>query len=225
MFTLLPVLNPLQQKYFKKAKFCLGICLGLLLVIKEGYAVQPPPPPLNLALLRILVAEADLIAVGTITVVKESGKKENTEESEKTVEAVLRIEKLLKGRVSTKTVLIRETYRTYIPQVSASGPGDGSEPQKMVVREIAGPSAYHGRYEKGSRIVILLGKTDGADQYKPLGSGTYDRHLCEFLIEDKRIKTLYFQFADDVGKYTADENQFIGLIHKLTKARSNQRSE
>ena len=34
--------------------------------------MQPPPPPLNLAQLRMLTSEADLIAVGKIDRVKET---------------------------------------------------------------------------------------------------------------------------------------------------------
>ena len=65
------------------------------------------------------------------------------------------------------------------------------------------------------RIVVLLEKIEGADEYRPLGSGTYDKHLCEFLIEDNGIKTFYFKFADDVRKYVGSEEQFIGFIRKL----------
>ena len=58
----------------KKAKLVFGLCLIflLVLVIKGGYAMQPPPPPLNLAQLRMLTSEADLIAVGKIDRVKET---------------------------------------------------------------------------------------------------------------------------------------------------------
>lgn len=174
--------------------------------------MQPPPPPLNLAQLKMLIAEADMIAVGKIKAVKET---EEAEKAEKTVEATLSIEKLLKGKVAGKTIVINETYKTYKPQLLGPGSRDEGESQKMIVSSIAGPSTYHGKYIQGARILVLLEKIEGTDKYRPLGSGTYDKHLCEFLIEDDGIKTLYFQFADDVGKYIAGEKQFIGFIKKL----------
>ncbi|MDO9068495.1 MAG: hypothetical protein Q7W05_08565, partial [Deltaproteobacteria bacterium] len=160
----------------------------------------------------MLIAEADMIVVGKITAVKET---EEAEKAEKTVEATLSIEKLLKGKVAGKTIVINETYKTYKPQLLGPGSGDEGESQKMIVSSIAGPSTYHGKYKKGSRIVVLMEKIEGTDKYRPLGSGTYDKHLCEFLIEDDGIKTFYFQFAEDVGKYIAGEKQFIGFIKKL----------
>ena len=190
--------------------------------------MQPPPPPLNLALLKMLIAEADLIVVGKITAVKESEKAEKTEETEKTektVEAAVRIETLLKGKASGETIVIKEIYKSYNSQLPGPGSKDGGEPPKMIVSSIAGPSTYHGRYKKDSRIVVLMEKIEGTDKYRPLGSGTYDKHLCEFLIEDNGIKTLYFQFADDVGKYIAGEKQFIGFIKKLIKSNSSKKEE
>jgi hypothetical protein len=199
----------------RKATLVFGICVILLLVTR-GYAMQPPPPPLNIAQLKILIAEADMIVVGKINAIKE------TEEREKTVEATLSIEKNLKGKVAGKTIVIRETYKTYKPELLGLGTIDENEPRKMVVSEVAGPSTYHGKYVQDARILVLLEKIQGTDQYKPLGSGTYDKHLCEFLIEDDGIKKLYFQFAEDVGKYAGSENQFIYFIEKLIKDSSNK---
>lgn len=175
--------------------------------------MQPPPPPLNLAQLRMLISEADLIAVGKIGKVK---KTEGIEEGEtrETVEAALSVEKLLKGKVAGKTIVIKETYKTYDSQLPGLGSKAEGEPKKMIVSLRAGPSCYHGRYRQGMRIVVLLEKIEGADEYRPLGSGTYDKHLCEFLIEDNDIKTFYFKFADDVGKYAGCEEQFTDFIRK-----------
>ena len=97
-------------------------------------------------------------------------------------------------------------------------PRDKGAPKKMIVGLRAGPSYYHGRYKQGERIIVLLSKIEGTDRYRPLGSGTYDKHLCEFLIKDDGIKTFYFKFADDVGKYVGSEEQFIGLIRRLKKS-------
>ena len=187
--------------------------------------MQPPPSPLNLAQLRMVTSEADLIAVGKIGKVK---KTEGIEEGEtrETVEAVLSVEKLLKGKVAGKTIVIRETYKTFDLQLTEPGSKDEGAPQKIIVSSRAGPGRYHGRYRQGMRIIVLLEKIEGTDEYRPLGSGTYDKHLCEFLIEDNGIKTFYFKFADDVGKYAGCEEQFIDFIRKImnqaqTKERNN----
>ena len=176
--------------------------------------MQPPPPPLNLPQLRMLISEADLIAVGKISKVKET---EGIEEGEtrETVEVILNVEKLLKGEVTGKTIVIKEIYKTFDSQSLGLGSKDEGEPKKMIVSSRAGPSCYHGRYRQGMRIVVLLEKIEGADEYRPLGSGTYDKHLCEFLIEDNGIKAFYFKFADDMRKYVGSEEQFISFIRKL----------
>ena len=197
----------------------MGICLLLLLVPKGGYAMQPPPPPLNIAQLKMLIAEADLIVVGKINAVKEA---------DGTVEATVHIEKLLKGKVAGNTIAIEETYKPASFQTPAPGSKNEGESPQMIVRSTAGPGAYHGKYKKGSRIVVLLEKIEATGNYRPLGSGTYNKHLCEFLIENdgiKSIETNYFRFAEDVGKYTATENKFTGFIKKLIKSNSNKRRE
>jgi hypothetical protein len=200
----------------KKATLVFGICLMLLLVSDGGYAMQPPPPPLNIAQLKILIAEANMIVVGKINAVKETG------EAERTIDATLSIEKLLKGKVSGKTIVIRETYKILNSKPPGLGSRDEGESRKMIVSEIAGPSTYHGKYVQDARILVLLEKIKGTDQYRPLGSGTYDRHLCEFLMEGDGITKLYFQFAEDVGRYARCENRFIGFIEKLIKDSSNK---
>ena len=199
----------------RKTKLVFKICLILLFVTKGGYAMQPPPPPLNIAQLKILIAKADIIVVGKINAVKE------TNETEKTIEATLSIEKLLKGKVSGKTILIRETYKNLNPQFSGIEGKDGDESKKIIVSSIAGPITYHGIYKKGSRMIVFMEKIEGTDKYRPLGSGTYVKHLCEFLIEDDGIKTLYFSFAEDLQKYAGSEKQFVDFLKSLTLSNPN----
>lgn len=186
--------------------------------------MQPPPPPLNLAQLRLLIAEADIIAVGEIDRVKET-KSANRGEAKKTVEAVLSVEKLLKGKVVGKAVVIRETYKTFDPQLTDLGSKDEGAPKKMIVSSRAGPSSYHGRYRQGMRMVVLLERIEGTDEYRPLGSGTYDKHLCEFLIENDGIKTFYFKFAADLGQYVGSKENFVGLIRSLIDTNPEKREE
>ncbi|MRR17777.1 MAG: hypothetical protein EG826_15120, partial [Deltaproteobacteria bacterium] len=164
--------------------------------------MQPPPPPLSIAQLKTLVAQADLIIVGKITAGREA---------EGVVETTVQVEKLLKGKRAGKTVKIRETYRPAALRTPAPESNKDGEPSKMVAPTIAGPSAYHGKYKEGSRIIVLLTKTEENGSYKPLGSGTYNKYLGEFLIEKdgiKSIETDYFRFAQDLEKHAATENKF-----------------
>jgi hypothetical protein len=177
--------------------------------------MQPPPPPLNLQELRNLVSEAEVIVVGKIGKVKEIDSVNGTE-ARKTLEVILNIEELLKGDVSGKTIVIKETYPTF--DSPKTGPAQGVQgPPKTIIGLRAGPSCYHGRYKEGERIIVLLAKIVGTNEYKPLGSGTYDKHLCAFPIEGDGIQTFYFRFAADVANHSGSEKKFIDLIKRLTR--------
>jgi len=201
-------------------------CIIIFFVAKTGYAMQPPPPPLNLQKLRNLISKADLIAVGKVGEIKEIESVKGKEER-KTLEIILEIKKLLKGDISGKMLIIKETYPTLDSLKSGLTPmlGDKGAPQKVIIGLIAGPSCYHGRYRQGERIIVLLSKIKGSDLYRPLGSGTYDQYLCQFLIDNNRIKAFYFKFADDVKKYVASEEEFIGLIRSLINPDSEKGDE
>jgi len=179
--------------------------------------MQPPPEPLNIQKLRQLISQADLIAVGKVISVTQS---EYSKEVEKmtAVSAVLSVEKLLTGReLSDHTITIYETYPApdFLKPPSASMPRDKGAPEKAVVGLRAGPSCYHGRYEQGDRIIVFLVAIEGTGEYKPLGSGTYDKHLCEFVIQKDGIKAFYFRFADDLLPHVGSEDDFIDLIRAL----------
>ena len=42
---------------------------------------------------------------------------------------------------------------------------------------------------------MLLANIEGTTEYKPLGSGTYDRYFCEFAIEEGWCEGVLFQFG------------------------------
>ena len=65
------------------------------------------------------------------------------------------------------------------------------------------------------RIVVLLEKAEGTQAYKPLGSGSYNRYLCEFVVEKDGIKPLYFRFAGDLSRYARSESLFVHLLRNL----------
>ncbi|MBU0736283.1 MAG: hypothetical protein KKG10_19275 [Proteobacteria bacterium] len=199
-------------------------CIVFFLVTKTGYAMQPPPPPLNLTQLGRLISEADLIAVGKVGRVKEI-EAVNGKETEKTLEVILEIEKLLKGEVSGKAIVIKEVYTSSDSPTPGPMPRDENAPKNSIIGLRAGPSCYHGRYKQGDRVIIFLAKVAGIGKYRPLGSGTYDKHLCEFLIEYDGIKTFYFSFAADLVQYVGSEEKFIGLIRSLIDSNSEKRDE
>ena len=178
--------------------------------------MQPPPPPLDSTQLQKLIAEADVIVVGQIDRVKKS--EEVTEARKKiTTEVIVKIEKVLKGKIPGKDICIKESYPGFSAVTVEPTSKENIKAQKTIIPTVAGPRCYYGRYQEDARIIALLAEIEGTNQYKPLGSGTYDKHLCEFLIENGGIKTLYFRFADDVEKYAHSEDDFIGLIKRLLK--------
>ena len=176
--------------------------------------MQPPPPPLNIAQLKTLVAQADLIIVGRIKAVQEA---------EGTVGATVCIEKLLKGKAAGKTIEIKETYKPASFQKPSPESKIEADPSKAIVASIAGPATYHGKYRKDGRIIVLLGKIEGTGNYRPLGSGTYDKHLCVFPIENRGIQTFYFRFGEDVEKFAEDEDRFVCFVRKTIKSYSENR--
>jgi hypothetical protein len=203
----------------RKTSLVTGMFLILLLAAQGGYAMQPPPPPLNIEQLKMLVAKADMIIVGRVIAVKEA---------EGIVEATVLIEKLLKGKTAVRIIEIKETYAPASFQTPVPVSKDGVESPQMLTRSTAGPATYHGKYKKDGEIIVLLEKVAETNNYRPLGSGTYNKYLAEFLIENNGIKSRepdYFRFADDVAKFTATENKFTGLIKRLIKSDFHQGRE
>ena len=178
--------------------------------------MQPPPPPLNSVQLQKLIVEADVIVVGQLNRVKKT-EEINGARKRITTEVVLKIEKVLKGKIPGKDICIKESYPGFSSVTIEPTSKENTKAQKTIIPTVAGPSCYHGRYQEGARIIVLLAAIKETNKYKPLGSGTYDKHLCEFLIENSSIKTLYFKFADDVEKHAQSEDEFIGLIKRLLK--------
>jgi len=193
-------------EYFKLIMIA-AACLACILSPPSGYALQPPPPPLDIEQLEILISRAEVIVVANVKQVKDT---------ECIIEATLCVEKLLKGEIPGKAIEIKETYKT-AASPSATLKPENKNDGATIVRSVAGRSSYRGKYEKGLRIIALLEKDEKTDKYKPLGSGTYNEHLCEFIIENGGVKSLYFRFAQDVSIYTGSEKYFICLIKKLIR--------
>ena len=173
--------------------------------------MQPPPPPLSIANFKKLVSQAELILVGRVISVKRV--KEPDQPGRDKIEVTVEIKKLMKGEVLGDTVSIEEE----IPikkEIKIKG-------DSKIVGVQVGPSPYHGMYEPGEKILLMLVKNAGKDKYHPIGSGTYDKYLGEFLIKEDGITPLYFKFADDIKKYTGSQGKFIDLIEKILTGRNH----
>jgi hypothetical protein len=204
----------------RKAQWATSVLLACVLFFfaaEAGYPMQPPQAPLNISQLRQLVSRADLIIVGRVISVRETECVKGGERR-KSVAAAVSVEKPLKGdALSDSTIIVEETYPApdFLKPPPARMPRDNSGPEKAVVGMRAGPSCYHGRYERGGRLILFLEDIEGTCGYRPLGSGTYDKHLCEFFIETDGITVLYFKFAADLLPYVTSEDEFIGLIRAI----------
>ena len=174
--------------------------------------MQPPPPNLTIVELRKLISSADIIVKGEVIEVTQQRKLQDNKKFDY-LDVVIRVEELLKGEISGDTVLIEENISSEHPFNMVKGVK--ADKGKSIVVTQAGPRWYHGRYKKGERVILFLSKLSEGKRYKPLGSGTYNRYLCEFIIGDKGIQTLYFAFAEDVKKYAGSEERFIHLIKTI----------
>ena len=194
-----------------------GLIIGILLLSsRSGYAMQPPPSPLNLTHLQALIAKADIIVVGKVVLVKKTEEVTKTGK-QTTVEVDLKVEKLFKGEVSVKYIHIQESYPGSDSIVTDLTTSKNEVSPGQIVSTTAGPRPYHGKYKEGERIIVFLKVIEVKNKYRPLGSGTYDEYLGEFLIQGGCITAVHFKFADDIEKYARSEDKFIGLIIKLSE--------
>lgn len=206
----------------KPVMIILLVCTLFFLTSSKGFAMQPPPPPLNIEQLGELLSSAEVVAVGTVTQVKTAEKVVGLE-TRRTVEAVLLVERLLKGLAAGKSIMIEESYPVLNPSLPGAVSKDENKPGKTVIGIKAGPACYHGEYSQGARVIVLLERVTGSDKYRPLGSGSYNQYLGEFLIETGGVKSLYYQFAEDLQKVAGSEEQFVDLIGRLIGSASSGR--
>jgi len=180
--------------------------------------MQPPPPPLDIAAFKALIAQADLIVVGEVIHRNESSP--DAGQLSKSLEITVDVEKSLTKNNCGKHISIRESFPAPLPDKPLPLPGnitkDTAGPAISAAK--VGPSAYHGVYHRGERIILLLSDTGNACQFRPIGSGTYDRHLGEFLIVNGKIETLYYTFAPDLKRYADSETSFLQLLDSLIAA-------
>ncbi|MBM9513713.1 hypothetical protein [Desulfogranum marinum] len=184
------------------------------------YSMQPPLPPLNIIEFKKLVLEAELIVLGKIEKTEETipGKGE----VEKTIEITVNVEKYFAQSNCGQTVNVLETVPILESEKTLSIPGNsGSKSGQILTVFRAGPSSYHGRYLLGERVILFLAEIGKACQFRLLGSGAYDKHLCKFSITNSGITATSYCFAADLEPYAKSEKAFIQLIDSFVALKNH----
>ena len=188
--------------------------LSCLSLHKEAEAVRPPLKPLNSEEFSKMIADADVIATGTVSLVTLSETLQPPLEMV-TIHVTLSLERILKGNMSMKTVAIEESYQRY-PSVDAEYTPKGRQAldENMAVA-IAGPAPPVGKYREGNRVLVFLKTMNGLNQYRPLGSGNHDAYLGVFQITPEGVKSDRFLFDEIVTGYAGSEADFLKFITSI----------
>jgi hypothetical protein len=192
-----------DKKFLISVLTCILFCFVL---DTEVEAVRPPLMPLNIEKFREMIADAELIAIGTVASVKFSKTLQPPRETVLT-HVTLKPEKILKGNKAMNTIEIEETYQ----QFSMDDMG------KAVTAKKTGPAPPVGRYQEGTRIAVFLQPIVGSKQYRPVGSGSHDAYLGVLQITPGGVKSDRYQFDEIVSGHTTSETGFINFIISLKR--------
>jgi len=175
----------------------------------EAGAVRPPLKPLNREQLQKMIADADVIATGTVIRANLSKTLQPPLETVM-IHATMTPERILKGEGLAGSIAIEESYQQFSEK--ADVPDSRQAKEKNVEAHIAGPSPPVGRYQDGDRILVFLKSIDGLSKYRPLGSGNYDAYLGVFQITSKGVKSDRYRFDDTLAGYAGAETDFLNFI-------------
>jgi hypothetical protein len=189
-------------------------CLFLLTVFlvslyTEADAVRPPLKPLDREQLQTMIANADVIATGTVIRANLSKTMQPPLETIM-IHVTMAPERILKGGGLTENIAIEESYQQFSKNEDA--PDSRQATEKTVTAHIAGPSPPVGEYRDGERILVFLKSIDGVHQYRPLGSGNHDAYLGVFQITPEGVKSDRYQFDDILAGYAGSETGFLNFI-------------
>jgi hypothetical protein len=192
--------------------FVFLLAISFLSLQKEAEAVRPPLNPLNRDQFRKMIAGADVIATGTVSLVTQS-KTQQTPLETVTIHVTLTAERILKGNRSMKTLAIEESYRQFSSEADAQHTSGGRQAaDKAVTSRVAGPAPPVGRYREGDRVVVFLKTMEGLNQYRPLGSGDHDAYLGVFQITPEGVKSDRYLFDEIVAGHAGSEDAFLKYI-------------
>ena len=202
----------LDNKFLVSVLTCIIFCVGLNM---ESAAVRPPLKPLYIEKFREMIADAEVIAIGTVTYVtfsKTLGPPLETVVTHITLTA----EKIIKGNTAMETIEIEESYQQFSMDEAENVPEGTHVTGKDVTARRAGPAPPVGRYRDGTRILVFLKSIVGSKQYRPLGSGSHDAYLGVFQITSEGVKSDRYRFDEIVSGHAKSEAGFIYFIISMT---------
>ena len=176
----------------------------------EAEAVRPPLKPLNREQLQTMIADADVIATGTVMNVRLSKTLRPPLETV-VIHADMAPERIVKGAGLTKNIVIEESYQQYARN-NEDAPDSRQADGKTVTAHIAGPGPQVGSYREGERMLVFLKRMGGVNQYRPLGSGNYDAYLGVFQITGEGITPGKYRFDEILAGYARSEAGFLNFI-------------
>jgi len=185
------------------------LTLFLVSLYTKADAVRPPLKPLNREQLQKMIADADVIATGTVIRANLSKTLQPPLETVM-IHVTMSPERILKGDGLTESIAIEESYQHF--SENADVPDSHQATEKTVTAHIAGPSPPVGKYQDGDRILVFLKSIDGLNQYRPLGSGNYDAYLGVFQITSKGVEPDRYRFDDTLAAYAGAETDFLNFI-------------
>jgi len=188
----------------------------LAFTVFQAYAMQPPPPPLTIAQLKKLVADAELITVAQVDGISEPSSEVDT--TRKFIEIRLRIERNLTKTPCDKYIVIRDNLPDPMEGQPAAMPDSLSGDKKgpFITPMKAGPRIYHGVFNVGDRVILFLYDNQGGCRYRLMGSGSYTDYLGEFAIQENAVQPVSsYRLAEDLLPYTVSVNTFLQLIDSL----------
>ncbi|MHC1726976.1 MAG: hypothetical protein AB9866_13375 [Syntrophobacteraceae bacterium] len=180
---------------------CILLCLHI-----EAAAVRAPLKPLSIDNLRKLVADAEVIATGTVTSVTHSKILHQPRETV-TICATITAEQILKGDKSVKTIEIEESYQQFSSRHSKN---------ENITLQRTGPSPPVGTYHKGDRVLVFLKPIDGRNVYRPSGSGNHNAYFGIFQVTPHGVTSARHMFDGIVSERARNLDGFLALIASMT---------
>lgn len=173
--------------------------------------MRPPLKPLSSEKFHEMIADAEVIAIGTVTLVTFSKTLQPPLETVVT-HVTITLERILKGNKAMESIKVEESFQQFSMDDVESVPGGGHAKGKGVTARVAGPTPPVGRYQDGTRLLVFLKSVEGSEQYRPLGSGNHDAYLGVFQITSEGVKSDRYGFDEIVSRYAKSETGFINFI-------------
>jgi hypothetical protein len=192
----------------------LFLTVSFMSLFMETAAVRPPLKPLTIEQFQKMIADADVIATGTINRVRLSKTLEPPLETV-AIHAIMTPERIMKGDRLMDIIAIEEFYQRF-PVDNIQDTSDSRHAtEKTVTAQIAGPAPPVGMYRDGDRVLVFLKSLAGLNQYRPLGSGNHDAYLGVFWITSEGVKPDRYRLDDVVTGHAKSEIDFLDFITSI----------